>query len=559
MGFWSTIKAAIGIGGAPSASQYLPGVVTGRKSAAGVRVNPVNSMQVAAYYAAIRNISEDIGKIPSWIFKADQGGGKSRQRQHSVDILLSKKPNNEMTPISMKQTVTANALGWGNGYAEIIRNGRGDPMELIPIWSPRVEPKRDEEGNLFYRVHEKFDLSTFSNVGPLSGAIDIPAADMFHITGLGGDGVVGWSVAQFGANSFGESIAAQEYAGAFYGNSASPGGVLEHPGQLSPEARTNLADSWDRAHKGSDSAHKVAILEEGMKFNATSVNPRDAQMIESRKFSVTEIARWFRIPPHKLQDLERATFSNVEEQSIDYLQDTLLPWIIRWEEEIERKLLQRVDLFAKFQINSLLRGDQVGRADYYNKLFQMGAISINEIRTFEDMNPIGPEGDTHYVPLNIAPVGDTENEGSDTGESEEAEPSAPGAVGTESASMKAMPIIEATAEVVCRKERLAVGRARKKFADDAEGMELWTIEFMSSQIDYAVSTMLPVAETVDNMKGVEHNAMDCKTGLQIEFSKIYRERMAAPGSVTEREHLILAFQRVMVESGAESQREENAP
>jgi HK97 family phage portal protein len=463
-----------------------------RDTVAGVKVTPHNAMSLATYYACIRNISEDIGKIPTQVFKAlPEGKGKERLFTNTVDMLFNVRANEEMTPITVKQTIMANCLGWGNGYAEIIRNGRGEVVELIPIYSPRVQIMRDHKNKLFYRVFSSFTFCGLNAV-PQGEFQDLKPQDMFHIKGLGYDGVCGISVLQYASESIGGGIAAQDFGNSFYGNGAWPGLVVEHPATLGKEACANLRDSINDARQGANKAHKTMILEENAKIKAMTVNPKDAMVIDYHKFKKVEIATWFRMPPEKVQDLERSTFNNSEQQNINYVTDTLLPWVIKWEQEISFKLLSKPDNFAKFDINSLLRGDMKTRSEFYNKMFQVGAYSINKILDEENLNPIGPEGDAHYVPLNLGVAGDTDpdtdpakftkidNNQREEPENEPKEPEEDEQAGFD-------PVITKAVTIVNNKERKASGRKKKLDSDE--------------QCMYAYSMLSPIMETYQNTKG----------------------------------------------------------
>ena len=231
---------------------------------------------------------------------------------------------------------------------------------------------------------------------------------MLHFQGLSYDGIKGRSVIQTHRDSFGLSIAANKYGGAYYGNAASPSGILSHPGKLSKEAADRLKFSWNSSYgNGPMNAHKTAILEEGMSFKPVSMNPQDADFLNTRKFQVTEIARIFRVPPHMIGDLDRATFTNIEQQGIDFLTHTLRPYLINLEEELERKLFREneQDTYKiMFNANGMLRGDSEARAKFYKDMSSIGVLSINDIRRMENMNDIGSDGDKHYYALNYAPI-----------------------------------------------------------------------------------------------------------------------------------------------------------
>lgn len=372
----------------------------GRLTTSGEHVSPESAMTLSAYFACLRCISEDVGKLPLIVYKEVKPRGRERLINSPIYNLLKTKPNNEMSSISFRETLQHWAMGWGNGYAEIVRDGGGVAREMYPIHPSRVTVIRDTSGEILYRVRPSIDLQTGAATG--KGDRYLRPDEMFHLHGLGKAGIDGYSIAGLAAESLGVGLAAQKFGAAFFGNGTSVGGILSHPGKLSDPAIEKLKKAWNEAHQGAGNAHGLAVLEEGLKYDRTSIPPEDAQFIETRQFSVEDVCRWFRVPPHKIQHLLRATFSNIEQQSIEYVVDCLMPWLERWEQEIKRKLIgeNETEVYAKHLINGLMRGDQAARAAFYKALFEMGALSPNDIRELEDMNPI-EDGDNYYVQLNL--------------------------------------------------------------------------------------------------------------------------------------------------------------
>ena len=229
------------------------------------------------------------------------------------------------------------------------------------------------------------------------------AEDMIHLKGLGPDGLCGYSVCQFAAESLGLSLAAQEYGASFFGNSALPSGVLKHPAALKPEAAKHLKESWQEVHGGSGRAHGVAVLEEGMAWEAITIPPEQAQFLQTREHGDLDICRWFRMPPSKIAILKDAHYNNMEHENLNYVVDTLTPWLVRWEQEMNRKLLLGTDFYAKHEVRSMLRGDHATRAAYYKDMFLVGAYSPNDILELEDMNPY-EGGDERFLQIQYAPV-----------------------------------------------------------------------------------------------------------------------------------------------------------
>ena len=364
-------------------------------SAAGETVNETTALALSAFFACMRVIAEDCGKLPLGVFRRLDPRGRERVTDHPADYLLHSAPNDEMNAMVFRETLTAHAIVWSSGYAEITRDGRGHPTGLFLLDPTTVKPVRAApKAPLRYEI-------TIN--GQKQG--ELPARDVLHVHGLGYSGHGGYSIPRLAREALGAALATQKFAGTFFGNGAMPGGVIEHPETLSDAANEHLGESFVERHGGADKAHRLAVLEEGMTYKALSIPPEQAQFIQTRQFQVVDVARWFRMPPHKIQDLLRSTFSNIEHQSLEYVGDTLMPWLVRWEEECARKLFLPAerDLYVKHNITSLLRADAKTRGEYYSKMFHIGAMSINEILELEDRNPV-EGGDTRFVPVNVQPL-----------------------------------------------------------------------------------------------------------------------------------------------------------
>ena len=404
MSLWRRIKGAwIGAFGGWKTEQQIAadssvwsGGGWGRETQAGERVSPDSAMGLSAYFASIRNISEDIGKLPLITYRR-LPRGKERAATHPCYTLLKTKPNPYMGSMVFRETMSAWALGWGRGCAEIVRDERGFPRQLWPIHPSRILPKW-VGGELFYDVSQDDLLAN-----PKARPTRLLAENVLHIHGLG-DGYEGYSVCQLAAESIGVGLAAQLQAASYFGNGTQLAGILEHPSKLSQKAHDNLRASWAARHQGARAAFTPAILEEGMKWTTTGAPPKDAQFLETRQFQVEEIARWFRIAPTKIGDRSRAQgWSTLEAQNTDHASDTLMPWLVRWEEELEAKIfLGDPDYFAEHLMAGLVRGDMAARQAFYTAMFNIGVLSPNEIRELENMNPNpGPEGDAYYMQLNM--------------------------------------------------------------------------------------------------------------------------------------------------------------
>ncbi len=372
----------------------------GDRTVSGETIGPDKALTLSSYYAAIRAISEDVGKLPLILYRHLQPRGKERATTHPLYRLLHDSPNREMSSMSFRETLTLHSIGWGNGYAEIVRqNGR--PVALWPIDPTRVRIERTDDHRVVYKVSAAEGKE-----------ITLASTDMFHLHGLGFDGLTGYSVAHLARESIGSALAAEKSGAALFGNSSQPAGVLELPNVLDPDARKHLGESWDAKHKGSANAHKTAILEQGLTFKTIAVPHKDSQWIESREFSVSELARWLRIPPHKIGHMRDATFSNIESQAREYVIDTLQPWLIRWEQELARKLISpRSGLFVEHLIDGLLRGDTTNRFNAYQTAIASGWMSRNEARSLENLNPV--DGlDEFLVPSGSGTAGESGQAGS---------------------------------------------------------------------------------------------------------------------------------------------------
>jgi len=314
-----------------------------------------------------------------------------------------------MTSFVFRETLMSHLLLWGNAYAQVLRNGRGQPIALYPLLPNKMEVSRAANGELIYTYRRD---SEESRINPNSGTVTLRRDEILHIPGLGFDGLIGYSPIAMAKNAIGMSLATEEYGASFFANGANPGGVLEHPGVIKDIQR--VKDSWNSAYQGSGNAHRIAVLEEGMKFQAIGIPPEQAQFLETRKFQINEIARIFRIPPHMVGDLEKSSFSNIEQQSLEFVKYTLDPWVVRWEQSLQQSLLlpsEKNSIFIKFNVDGLLRGDYQSRMNGYAVGRQNGWLSANDIRELEDMNRIPAEegGDLYLVNGNMLPLSQAGN------------------------------------------------------------------------------------------------------------------------------------------------------
>ena len=346
-------------------------------------------MQTTAVYACVRILAEAVASLPLHVYEYQDDGGKKLVHDHPLYYLLHDEPNPEMTSFVFRETLMSHLLIWGNAYAQIIRDGAGRVLGLYPLLPDKMEVQRDDRGNIYYVYSRNSDENpTFKEYGN----IKLKAEDVLHIPGLGFDGLIGYSPIAMAKNAVGMTLACEEYGASFFANGANPGGVLEHPGVLKDPSK--VRESWNSVYRGVSNAHKIAVLEEGMKYQQIGIPPEEAQFLETRKFQINEIARLYRIPPHMVGDLDKSSFSNIEQQSLEFVKYTLDPWVIRWEQSLQRSLLlpgEKGKYFIKLNVDGLLRGDYQSRMNGYAVGRQNGWFSANDIREMENMNPIQDE------------------------------------------------------------------------------------------------------------------------------------------------------------------------
>ena len=364
----------------------------------GKAVNERTAMQTSAVYACVRILAESVAGLPLHVYERTANGSKSTKPSHPLYRLLHDEPNREMTSFVFRETLMSHLLLWGNAYAQIIRDGRGFPIALYPLLPDRMAVDRNESGELVYTYQSD------------KGQVKLRRENILHIPGLGFDGLIGYSPIAMAKNAVGLALATEDYGAAFFANGANPGGVLEHPGVIKPEQADRLRESWQSQFGGAN-AHKVAVLEEGLKFHQMSIPPEQAQFLETRKFQINEIARIFRVPPHMVGDLEKSSFSNIEQQSLEFVKYTLDPWVVRWEQSLQQVLIlpsEKATIFIKFNLDGLLRGDYQSRMQGYSTGIQNGFMSVNDVRGLEDMNLLTAEegGDLHFVNGNMVKLAD---------------------------------------------------------------------------------------------------------------------------------------------------------
>lgn len=370
---------------------------------AGKTVTERSAMQMTAVYSCVRILAEAVAGLPLHLYKYTDGGGKEKALDHPLYRLLHDEPNPEMSSFVFRETLMTHLLLWGNAYAQVIRNGKGEVIALYPLMPNKMSVDRDENGRLYYTYYRGSDEAIKNK----DFAVTLQPSDVLHIPGLGFDGLVGYSPIAMAKNAIGMAIACEEYGAKFFANGAAPGGVLEHPGTIKDPQR--VRESWQSTFGGSGNANKIAVLEEGMKYTPIGISPEQAQFLETRKFQINEIARIFRVPPHMVGDLEKSSFSNIEQQSLEFVKYTLDPWVIRWEQSIQRALLshdEKAVYFAKFNLEGLLRGDYQSRMNGYAIGRQNGWMSANDIRELENLDRIPAEegGDLYLINGNMLPL-----------------------------------------------------------------------------------------------------------------------------------------------------------
>ena len=364
-------------------------------SLSGKSVTPTSAIQVSAVYACVRVIAETVASLPLHVYESTDAGSR-KAGEHPLYRLLHDEPNAEMTSFVWRETMLSHLLLYGNSYCQIIRSGRGRLVGLYPLLPDRMTVDRDSRGKLTY-TYTTSD-GKIAHLAP---------EDVLHIPGLGFDGVMGYSPIALEKAAIGLGIAAEEYGSKFFANGARPSGILTHPNTVKDPAA--LRASWNAAYGGSGNANRVAVLEEGMTFTPLSIPNNEAQFLETRKFQVTEICRIFRVPPHMIGDLERATFSNIESQNISFAVHTIRPWLVRIEQAVNRALIpenEKGRFYVQFNMDGLMRGDYKSRMEGYAIARQNGWMSANDIRALENLNPISKEdgGDAYLVNGNMIPI-----------------------------------------------------------------------------------------------------------------------------------------------------------
>jgi len=500
----------------------LEAATANNRSSAGVSITEERALKYSAVFGCVRVLAETVASLPLHVYRRLEGGGKERATDHYLYDLLHVLPNPELTSFEFRELQMVYLTLWGNAYAEIEFGKNGKPVALWPLRPDQMQVRR-VDGELVYEYQ--------SNA---VGRVTFPWYKIFHIRGLSTDGVVGLSMIRIAREAIGLGLAAEEFGARFFDNDARPGIVLEHPGTLSEEALEHLRKSWEAKHKSLADKHRVAILEEGMKVHEVGIPPEDAQFLETRKFQVNEIARIFRVPPHLIGDLEKATFSNIEQQSIEFVIHTIRPWLVRWEQAIMRDLFSKNDrneYFAEFLVDGLLRGDIESRYKAYAIGRQNGWLSADDIRELENMNPL-PDGmgKIYLIPLNMVPaytLSDKSNKKEEGKNINKREIRA--AESRRRIANSFMPLYTATAQKIVKREVAELKKAIKKYLmrRDVQDFSDWMDEFYEKHKEYMNKTWFPVyltyREAINSEIIDELNLKDTNIPDQLDFINRYLE------------------------------------
>ena len=361
------------------------------RTGSGMRVSPDSALRLAAVYACVRILAETMASLPLVVYQRRADGGKDKVTDHWLYRLMAKRPNRFQNPFEWREMLQGHLALRGNAFNQIITNPRGEIIELMPIHPDRVKIELLPSGEYRYRISDRSGTEVI-----------LPRGEVWHLRGLSSDGLMGMSPIELARENLGTALAAQGYGARFFANDAKPtGGWIEFPGSFKDsEAKKVFRESYQQAQSGSNRG-KVLVLENGMKFHEVGVTNKDAQFLELRKFQITDVARLFRVPPHMIADLDRATFSNIEQQSLEFVMHTMTPWAERWEASIESELLlEGDDIEIEFDFANLMRGDAASRSSYYQSGIQNGWLTRNEARIAENLNPI--DGlDQPLRPLNM--------------------------------------------------------------------------------------------------------------------------------------------------------------
>lgn len=465
----------------------------GRMSSAGVKVSPERSLSASAVFACVRVIAEDVAKLPLIVYRRmsmDGGQGKERATDIRLYDLLRYEPNKEMGPFDFKQALQVCALVWGNGYAEINRDNVGDVAGIWPLESWKVCEQRDEGGNLYYEYRE----------GATSEPRSIRPRDMIHIKGISANGIVGWMLSEVGAESMGLYLAAMKFTSSYFANGASTGEAIIYPHAMKPEEFTAWVSLMRQQYEGAGKQHKTRYFDRDVKIHSGgAIAPKDSQLIDTLHFSIEDVARYFRVTPHKIGHLLRATFNNIESLDLDHYKSTIQPRLVQNEEEYSRKLLSPADrqtYIIEHLVDALLRADYKTRTEGYSKGLTDGWLSRNEVRAMENLNPV-PGGEKYYIQQNLAVV---DAEGMPVPVNKpDAPPQSVAGDQADAEALKAnmMPVFAHAAARVIDREANAASRCKGD-------VRAWAAGWYQAHRDYVSSELKPACASLAKMVGVTY-------------------------------------------------------
>jgi HK97 family phage portal protein len=457
----------------------------------GAYITEHSAINIPTVYACVRVLAESMACMPLMVYARGENG-KTVAVNHPLYHVLHDEPNREMTSFTWRETMMAHLCLWGNAYSEIQFNMAGQPCALWPLRPDWMTVRRDfATGNLVY---------TFTS--PYTGVHHLDPAQVLHIPGLSFDGQIGYSPISIQREGLGLSAAAQDYAARFFGNDSTPGGYLVTAAPMMDEKKKiDMAKAWVDAHSGHNQ-HKIAILDGGLDYKSIALNADDAQLLATREFQRSEIAGWYRVPAHKINDLTHATFSNVEHLGMEFVTDALMPWAVRWEQELNRMLFASYKYFAEFKMDVFMRGDMASRYAAYSVGRQWGWFSANDVRALENMNPLPDgKGDIYMMPMNMIPSGQI-------------------AVPAVGRSVVEPVLSDAFDHIAKRESEDVLKEARKLLAvSDVQGFSSWLADYMVTSLETFVKQRLsaPIASTIraiGNGNGVDAATVEAFAAVQ---------------------------------------------
>lgn len=479
-----------------SPPQWLLDYLGAGETVSGESVTVTGSLSVPAVLGAFTILAEDTASLPLILYRRMERG-KERATSNPYYALMHDAPNPEHTSMVFREFILGHMLGWGNFYAQVIYDGRGRAVELWPLKPSRMEVFREPTGERKY-------LYTLENGSKRA----FRASDILHIPAFGFDGLVGYSRVAMARNSIAMAFSAEKYAGRVFQNDARPSVVVKHPGSLTDEAYKRLRETWNQSYQGAGNAGKAAILEEGMDVAAIGFPPKDAMFIEQQEWSVTQVSRVFRIPPHMLGQVNRSTSwgSGIEQQELGYLSHTLRPWLVRIEQQLNKDLLleaERKLYFYEHLTDGMLRTDITARFGAYAQAITNGWMTRNEAREKENMNPL--KGlDEPLVPLNMQGADEPDPE-PNPGPNPQPLPLGEGEPDEDEEDDVVRGFVREAAERIVRREVNEVQDAVKRWLDKGkpEKFTAWLEQFYRSDLpQFILKTLEPMRRDVSQVTGV---------------------------------------------------------